>query len=230
MSAASAVPPHNISKIEDSLWEAADQLRANSKLTSSEYCMPVLGVIFLRHATNRYRGRAAIHSGRPGRGKMPQAPVGKGDFIKRRALMLPEGSPATTTCSSCRQGTNLGTALVEAMNAIEADFEPLATSCPRTTTASRTSCSKTCCATVRFSERCAHATGDVFGRIYEYFLMKFAMQGAQDNGEFFTPPSLVQTIVNVIEPDHGVVFDPPAAPAACSCSPATSSSTKGWTP
>jgi type I restriction-modification system DNA methylase subunit len=45
------------------------------------------------------------------------------------------------------------------------------------------------------------ATGDVFGRIYEYFLMKFAMQGAQDNGEFFTPPSLVQTLVNVIEPD-----------------------------
>jgi type I restriction-modification system DNA methylase subunit len=43
---------------------------------------------------------------------------------------------------------------------------------------------------------------------YEYFLMKFAIQGAQDNGEFFTPPSLVQTIVNVIEPDHGIVFDP----------------------
>ena len=58
------------------------------------------------------------------------------------------------------------------------------------------------------SETLRTASGDVFGRIYEYFLMKFAMQGAQDNGEFFTPPSLVQTIVNVIEPDHGIVFDP----------------------
>jgi type I restriction enzyme M protein len=58
------------------------------------------------------------------------------------------------------------------------------------------------------SETLRSASGDVFGRIYEYFLMKFAMQGAQDNGEFFTPPSLVQTIVNVIEPDHGIVFDP----------------------
>ena len=58
------------------------------------------------------------------------------------------------------------------------------------------------------SDALRRASGDVFGRIYEYFLMKFAMQGAQDNGEFFTPPSLVQTIVNVIEPDHGVVFDP----------------------
>ncbi len=52
------------------------------------------------------------------------------------------------------------------------------------------------------------ASGDVFGRIYEYFLMKFAMSGAQDSGEFFTPVSLVSTIVNVIEPDHGIVFDP----------------------
>lgn len=52
------------------------------------------------------------------------------------------------------------------------------------------------------------ATGDVFGRIYEYFLAKFSVQKAHDNGEFFTPSSLVQTIVNVIEPDHGIVFDP----------------------
>lgn len=56
-------------------------------------------------------------------------------------------------------------------------------------------------------EALRHATGDVFGRIYEYFLMKFAMRGAQDNGEFFTPPSLVNMLVNVIEPDHGVVAD-----------------------
>ena len=52
------------------------------------------------------------------------------------------------------------------------------------------------------------ASGDVFGRIYEYFLMKFSMAGAHDSGEFFTPPSIVQMIVNVIEPDHGKVFDP----------------------
>lgn len=53
-------------------------------------------------------------------------------------------------------------------------------------------------------------TGDVFGRIYEYFLMKFSMSGAgaQEGGEFFTPPSLVQLIVNMIQPDHGVIHDP----------------------
>jgi type I restriction enzyme M protein len=58
------------------------------------------------------------------------------------------------------------------------------------------------------SEALSMASGDVFGRIYEYFLAEFSKQGAHDNGEFFTPPSIVQTIVNVIEPDHGVVFDP----------------------
>ena len=58
------------------------------------------------------------------------------------------------------------------------------------------------------SEQIKQATGDVFGRIYEYFLAKFSIQKAHDNGEFFTPSSLVQMIVNVIEPDHGTVFDP----------------------
>ena len=42
------------SKLESDLWEAADNLRANSKLTSSDYFMPVLGIIFLRHAANRF--------------------------------------------------------------------------------------------------------------------------------------------------------------------------------
>lgn len=53
-------------------------------------------------------------------------------------------------------------------------------------------------------------SGDVFGRIYEFFLMKFSMDGAgaQEGGEFFTPPSLVQLIVNLIKPDHGVIHDP----------------------
>lgn len=81
---------HNIAKIEDRLWEAADQLRANSKLTSSEYCMPVLGVIFLRHASNRYNAaRQAIEDDQVA-GRMPKRPLVKGDFIKRRALLLPE--------------------------------------------------------------------------------------------------------------------------------------------
>jgi type I restriction enzyme M protein len=196
----------NISKIEDSLWEAADQLRANSKLTSSEYCMPVLGVIFLRHATNRYQAALQTIEADQAAGKMPKRTLVKGDFIKRRALMLPEIARYDHLLK-LPSDTNLGAALVEAMNAIEADFEPLAGQLPKDYDRFE---NKLLEDLLRNFDSAAlrKASGDVFGRIYEYFLMKFAMQGAQDNGEFFTPPSLVQTIVNVIEPDHGVVFDP----------------------
>jgi len=171
----------DFSAMESQLWEAADQLRANSKLTSSEYCMPVLGIIFLRHASNRYEGALAQIKADQTAGKMPNRPLVKGDFIKRRALLLPEKARYDSLLK-LPTGTALGTALVEAMNAIEAEFEPLKGQLPK--------------------------DYDLFGRIYEYFLVKFAMQGAQDNGEFFTPPSLAQTIVNVIEPDHGIVLDP----------------------
>jgi type I restriction enzyme M protein len=197
---------HNITKIEASLWEAADQLRANSKLTAGEYCMPVLGVIFLRHASNRYEAALkAIHADQAV-GKMPKRALTKADFIKRRALMLPEAARYNTLLS-LPSGTHLGVALVAAMEAIEADFEPLAGQLPRDYDRFDNKLLEDLLRNFD-SEVLRSASGDVFGRIYEYFLMKFAIQGAQDNGEFFTPPSLVQTIVNVIEPDHGVVFDP----------------------
>jgi len=80
----------NISQIEASLWEAADQMRANSKLSSSEYCMPVVGVIFLRHASNRYEAARQQIEADQMDGKMPKRPLEKADFIKRCALMLPE--------------------------------------------------------------------------------------------------------------------------------------------
>ena len=196
---------HSIAQIEASLWDAADQLRANSKLTSSEYCMPVLGVIFLRHASNRYATALRAIEADQLDGKMPKRPLVKGDFIKRRALMLPTAAQYDSLLK-LPSGASLGTALVEAMNAIEADFEPLAGQLPKDYDRFDNLLLENLLRTFD-SEALREATGDVFGRIYEYFLMKFAMQGAQDNGEFFTPPSLVQTLVNVIEPDHGVVAD-----------------------
>jgi type I restriction enzyme M protein len=197
---------NDIEKLEDSLWAAADNLRANSKLTSSEYCMPVLGVIFLRHATNRYDAAMQQIAADQAAGKMPKRALVKGDFIKRRALMLPKEARYDELLK-LPKGASLGAALVEAMNAIERDFEPLAGQLPKDYERFGNDLLEDLLR-VFDSETLRKASGDVFGRIYEYFLMKFAMQGAQDSGEFFTPPSLVQTIVNVIEPDHGIVFDP----------------------
>jgi type I restriction enzyme M protein len=197
----------NIEKLEDSLWAAADNLRANSKLTSSEYCMPVLGVIFLRHATNRYNVVAKQIEADKAAGKLPKGmPITGSHFISRRALMLPEEARYDKLLKLPR-GTNLGKALVKAMEAIERDFEPLVNQLPKDYDKFENDLLEDLLR-VFDSETLRTASGDIFGRIYEYFLMKFAMQGAQDNGEFFTPPSIVQTIVNVIEPDHGTVFDP----------------------
>jgi type I restriction enzyme M protein len=204
--ASAATSAADFTAIESQLWEAADQLRANSKLTSSEYCMPVLGVIFLRHATNRYSAALAQIEADQAAGRMPQRLLVKGDFIRRRALMLPEKARYDALLR-LPKGANLGTALVEAMNAIEEDFEPLKGQLPKEYDRFESDLLEDLLRCFD-SEALRSASGDVFGRIYEYFLMKFAMQGAQDNGEFFTPPSLVQTIVNVIEPDHGIVFDP----------------------
>lgn len=196
----------DIEKLESALWEAADNLRANSKLTSSEYCMPVLGIIFLRHATNRFEAASAQIAEDQAAGKMPKRNPIKADFLRRRALMLPKEARYNELLKLPKEA-NLGAALVNAMNAIERDFEPLLNQLPKDYERFEKSLLEDLLR-VFDSDVLRSAKGDVFGRIYEYFLMKFAMQGAQDNGEFFTPPSLVQTIVNVIEPDHGTVLDP----------------------
>ncbi|MGA2261992.1 MAG: N-6 DNA methylase [Acidobacteriota bacterium] len=196
----------NIDQLEDSLWAAADNLRANSKLTSSEYCMPVLGVIFLRHATNRYDAACRQIKEDQKAGKLAKRPLIKADFLKRRALMLPKEA-LYDELLKLPKGSNLGSALIEAMNSIERDFEPLRNQLPKDYDKFGNDLLEDLLR-IFDSEVLRNASGDLFGRIYEYFLMKFAMQGAQDSGEFFTPPSIVQTIVNVIEPDHGIVFDP----------------------
>lgn len=196
----------NIDRLEADLWDAADNLRANSKLTAGEYCMPVLGVIFLRHATNRYTEALCEIQAEQAASKIPKRPLTAADFKKRRALLLPKEARYDELLK-LPKGADLGMALVEAMNAVEHDFEPLRGQLPKEYTKFENTLLEDLLR-VFDSEALRTASGDIFGRINEYFLMKFAMQGAQDNGEFFTPPSLVQTIVNVIEPDHGTVFDP----------------------
>lgn len=195
----------NIEKLESDLWEAADNLRANSKLTSSEYCMPVLGIIFLRHAANRFEAATLQIAEDQKSGKMPKRKIIAADYVKRRALFLPEEARYENILATPTDA-DLAEAVIHAMTAIEESFEPLRGVLPKEFGIFERNVLEDLMRTFN-REALRNATGDVFGRIYEYFLMKFAMQGAQDNGEFFTPPSLVQTLVNVIEPDHGVVAD-----------------------
>ena len=198
----------NIQQLEDELWEAADQLRANSKLTATEYSMPVLGLIFLRQATNRFHAYLPeVEAKIPARvpAERREAMIKQG-FKSKAAIYLPQEARFDYIASQPTDA-NIGEMIDQAMTLIEADHEVLAGALPRGYTAFE---SDLLAELIKIFNRAAlqNATGDVFGRIYEYFLSKFAMSGAQEGGEFFTPPSLVRMIVNIIEPDHGLVLDP----------------------
>jgi type I restriction enzyme M protein len=198
----------NIEQFESDLWEAADNLRANSKLTSSDYFMPVLGVIFLRHAANRFEAASRQIQKEQAAGKMPKRKVLPADYIARRALWLPEEARYDWIMDKATVNpSGLPTLVTNAMTAIEKEFVPLSSVLPKDYGIFEPKVLEDLMRQFN-SEQIKRAGGDVLGRIYEYFLAKFSIQKAHDNGEFLTPSSLVQTIVNVIEPDHGTVFDP----------------------
>ena len=196
----------NDDEFKASLWQAADNLRANSNLASNEYFLPILGLIFLRHATNRYYAAVEAIEADKAAGKMPDRPLVEADFTRRRALMLPEAARYDVLLEMPKDG-NLGAAVNAAMEAVEDHFPPLAGQLPKDYERFEDDVLEEMMRKFD-SEVLRTAAGDVFGRIYEYFLAEFSKQGAHDAGEFFTPPSIVQTIVNVIEPDHGIILDP----------------------
>ena len=196
----------NIRKLESELWEAADLLRVDSKVTSQEYCMPVLGLIFLRYAYSRFKFvEAEILKNRPVRnGRV--LPVEADDFKSKSAIFLPEKARYDYLLN-LPDNENLGNAINHAVELIEEQSEPLKGILPKNYTILKDSLLKEL---LRIFNNSAfnEIQDDIIGRIYEYFLNKFAPVVAADDGVFFTPKSLVRMIVNVIEPTHGTVLDP----------------------
>lgn len=198
---------NQLRKLEAELWRAADQLRANSKLTASEYSMPVLGLIFLRHAYNRYnKAKVEIEKDLPVHPQRGKRAVNKKDFEERSAMFLPFEAQYDYLVS-LPEAEDIGEAIDNAMKLIEEEYETLNGVLPKNFSIFSKDLLRELLRIFN-KEVLRNAEGDLFGKIYEYFLNKFAMTGAQEGGEFFTPMSLVQTIVNVIEPNHGIVFDP----------------------
>ncbi len=196
----------NLEKLENDLWEAADNLRANSKLTAAQYAMPVLGLIFLRHAYNRFLAvKAELEPTLPKRAGKSRDLV-PGDFIGKAAIYLPPNAYYEHLLAQ-PEGPELAEAVVTAMEHIEVYNPTLAGILPKAYRGFEPRLLMDLLKTFN-RDSLKKASGDVFGKIYEYFLNKFAQTGAQEGGEFFTPPSLVRLIVNIIEPDRGTVFDP----------------------
>ena len=210
----------NIRKLEAELWESADLLRAGSKLTSNQYCMPVLGLIFLRYAYSRFKlVEAEILKDRPVRnGRV--LPVEESDFASRSAIFLPREAqyaylvdlPENIAASGLtnRNGqvmNSLGEVVNNAMELVEDQSEQLSGVLPKDYTMFS---DELLAELLRIFNNSAldDVGGDVIGRIYEYFLNKFAKNIAQDDGVFFTPKSLVKMIVNILEPREGILLDP----------------------
>ena len=176
MQAARVTMANNHNDIEQRLWDAADELRANSKLKSSEYSIPVLGLIFLRYADHKFtQAEKALKGSTTGRRR-----VGKADYQARGVLYLPEAARFGTLLK-LTEGENLGRAINDAMKAVEEENEDLKGVLPRTyprlDNATLVELLKVMASMPMDIE------GDAFGRIYEYFLGNFAMTEGQKGGE-----------------------------------------------
>ena len=210
----------NIKKLEAELWESADLLRQGSKLTSSQYCMPVLALLFLRYAFSRFKMvEAEILQSRPSRGGRVM-PVEPSDFAAKSALFLPQEAqydylvnlPANIADAGLKTKdgkdiNSLGEAVNYAMQLVEEQSEQLTGVLPKSYTMFADDLLADLLRIFN-NQTIDKVGGDVIGRIYEYFLSKFAKAVASDDGVFFTPKSLVKMLVNVLEPASGIMLDP----------------------
>ena len=196
----------NIRKLEADLWESADLLRAGSKLTSSQYCMPVLALLFLRYAYSRFKMvEAELLKNRPSRGGRVM-PVEPSDFAAKSALYLPREAQFDYLVN-LPDNQPLGEAVNHAMTLVEGQSEQLTGILPKSYTMFSDELLRELLRIFN-NKTLDEIGGDVIGRSYEYFLSKFAKAVASDDGVFFTPKSLVKMLVNVLEPKQGIMLDP----------------------
>ncbi|MCA1793033.1 MAG: N-6 DNA methylase [Desulfotignum sp.] len=193
--------------IEKRLWSAADTLRANSSYASNEYFLPVMGLIFLRHAFSRFLDVGKdIEASLPRRGGKARA-LTKADFSRKSAIFLkPKAQFDHLVALTDRD--DRARAIIGAMESIESDYESLSGVLPKSEYQELDNQVLGQLLRTLNPDELKQVSGDVFGRIYEYFLTQFADQNAHDGGEFFTPVSLVSLIANVLEPVKGIVLDP----------------------
>ncbi len=191
----------DLAKVRATLWAAADELRANSKLTPVQYRDPVLGLVFLAYAENRFEAiRADVESRASARN-----PATVADYKAKSVLYVPDESRLSYLVG-LPEGDDIGKAVDNAIKAIEATNPELKDILPRGYQKLER---PTLIELLRlFAPLPMQLEGDAFGFIYEDFLSNFAAQEGKGGGEYFTPYSIVRLIVEILEPFQGRVFDP----------------------
>ncbi len=199
-----------LKKLENDLWSAADNLRANSDLKASEYSTPVLGLIFLRFADNKYRQAepAILAEYAKLKGTRREKPLSE-IAIERCGFYLPDHARYDYLLH-LPEKEDIAKAIKKAMEAIEEYKPELAGVLPHDEYFRLTRTDKSIPKQLlkNFADIPRDADGDIFGQIYEYFLGNFALSEGQGGGEFFTPRSVVRLMVEIIEPHGGKVYDP----------------------
>ncbi|MDD8017640.1 MAG: class I SAM-dependent DNA methyltransferase [Bacteroidota bacterium] len=196
-------------ELEKRLWEAADELRANSHLNSSQYSTPILGLIFLKFAEFKFTTATDTLQKKKSRqkdgGQASRRTTGKIDYQAQGVLYIPEKARFSYLLTIA-EDKDIGKAINSAMKLIEEENEAVRGVLPKTYTAFENS---TLVEVLKiFNSIPMDIEGDAFGRIYEYFLGEFAKEQGQGGGEFFTPTSIVKLIVEILEPYHGRILDP----------------------
>lgn len=196
--------------LEDQLWQAADNLRANSDLSAAQYSTPVLGIIFLKFADNKYKKfEAEINAEYENKkGKRTEKPISE-IAIEKCGFYLPEHARYDYILNKPDE-KNFPKLIKDAMLSIE-EFKPeLKGVLPKDEYYPLVRTDKTLIKQllINFSNIPDDTQGDLFGQIYEFFLGKFALAEGQGGGTFFTPRSVVRLMVEIIEPHDGTVFDP----------------------
>ncbi len=195
----------SLKSLEKKLWDAADSLRANSSLTVHQYAQPVLGLIFLRFAEFKFENIEFKKIKKTGAAAARDRKIGREEYQAVGVLFVPKEAQYSYLLN-LKEGSNIGQAINEAMRQIEDHNPDLKGVLPKTYTQLENNILIGLLKT--FSEIPMDIEGDVFGKIYEYFLSEFAMSEGQGGGEFFTPTSIVKLIVEILEPYKGKVFDP----------------------
>jgi type I restriction enzyme M protein len=201
-----------LKQLEADLWSAADNLRANSDLKSSEYATPVLGLIFLKFADNNYRRHEAEILAEYQRLKGTRREKRLSDIaIEKCGFYLPDHARYDYLLNLPEE-KDIAKALKEAMKSIEEYKPELEGVLPKDEYFRLTRDEKTRTIPNQLLKNFANIpgdfTGDLFGQIYEYFIAEFARSEGSKGGEFFTPRSVVRLMVEIIEPHGGKVFDP----------------------
>jgi type I restriction enzyme M protein len=200
-----------LKKLENDLWASANSLRAYGGLKAADYAVPVLGLIFLRFAENKYTHYEAEI--------LKEYEADKGTRMERTLSAIALAKCGFYLPDIARYDylltlpgdQSLAKALREAMEGIEEyQDEKFKDVLPKEAyfDIEKKKADILPQLLKTFSDIPVNATGDVFGKIYEYFLGKFAMSEGQKGGEFFTPTSVVRFIVEVIEPYAGKIYDP----------------------